>query len=103
VGVQVRPQEPVKIARIGLVLEMVDGSKVMVYADGLHEAQVTLTPDMPMERIPGESLFRPFPAGPSTTSILIEGIGAHKVVFTDPNVKVSVPGRELEAMRRAVQ
>jgi hypothetical protein len=99
----VTSQEPVKIARIGLVLEMADGAKVMVYADDLQGAQATLTTETPMERVPGESLFRPFPAGPPSTSILIEGIGPHKVIFTDPGCRVSSAGRELEAMRRAVQ
>jgi hypothetical protein len=99
-----RPQDPVKLRRIGLVLEMEDGSKVMVYADDLVDAQATITTETPE---PHDFWGRPdwFPRLPRAprTSILIEGIGAHKLVFTEPGVKVSVPGRELEQMRRAVQ
>ena len=92
--------EPVKIRRIGLVLEMADGSKVMVYAQDLAHAEVTLTTDTPMGADPWGKL-RVIDA--PQTSILIEGLEAYRIQHADPGCRVSNAGRELEAMRRAVQ
>jgi hypothetical protein len=94
----VRPPEPVKIKRIGLVLEMEDGSKVMVYADELSHAEVTITTETPAGTGPWGSRITGYPQ----TSILIEGLEAYRIQHADAGCKVSNAGRELEAMRRAV-
>ena len=92
-----------RIKRIGLVLEMADGSKVMVYADELTHAEVTITTE---EAPPANAWWgSPYPGltAPRQTSILIEGLESYRIQHTDPGCRVSNAGRELEAMRRAVQ
>jgi hypothetical protein len=94
--------QAVKIRRIGLVLEMEDGSKVMVYADQLTHAEVTITRTLP-DPIPwGDPRWNKRHAAPPVTSILIDGLESYRIQETAPDVKVSSAGRELEAMRRAV-
>ena len=94
--------EPVKIKRIGLVLEMEDGAKVMVYADELTHAEVTITTE---EVPPAFDIYTGWRrrTAPAQTSILIEGLEAYRIQHADPGCRVSNAGRELEAMRRAVQ
>lgn len=95
--------EPVRIRRIGLVLELEDGSKVMLYSDDLPNAQATITTETPTEAaLDPWGLYRVRPVAPPVTSILLEGIGSHAWVQTPAEAKVSAPGRQLEAIRREV-
>lgn len=97
-----RAKDPVRIARIGLVLDLADGSKVMVYADDLPDAQVTITTDEEPYGWDRPAWLLRFPRA-RRTSILIEGIGAYLVKHADPGAKVSSPGRALETIRREVR
>ena len=96
-----RPQDPVKIRRIGLVLEMDDGSKVMVYADGLTHAEALVQTETPVGTDPLDPWERRRLLGPPETSITITGLEAYRIQCVDPEAKVSAAGRELEQMRRA--
>lgn len=82
--------QPRKIAKIGLVLEMEDGGKIMIYADGLTHAEVTLTRETPMEYVPGEYGRRPFPVGPSETTITITGLESYRLAETMPAMATHV-------------
>ena len=93
----------VKIKRIGLVLEMADGSKVMVYADDLTHAEAVIQTETPVGVDPWDPWQRRRPIGPPETSITITGIEAYRIQWTDADARTSNAGRELEAMRRAVQ
>ena len=94
---------PARLRRIGLVLELEDGSKVMVYADNLDHAQATVTTETPVGEAPGDPWGRRRVLGPPETSILIDGIGAYLVQYVDADVKVSAPGRQLEEIRRSIR
>lgn len=93
--------EAVRIARIGLVLEMEDGSKVMFYADQLGRAQATVTTETPAGTDPWSGRRRLI--GPPETSITITGIEAHRIQWTDAETRVSPAGRALETFRREVR
>lgn len=93
---------PAKIRRIGLVLEMEDGSKVMVYADGLTHAEVLLQTETPVGVDPWDAWQRRRPIGPPETSITITGIEAYRIQHAGPEAKVSKAGRALETFRREV-
>lgn len=94
--------EPVRIARIGLVLEMADGSKVMVYADDLSHAEAVISTETPFEDVPW-SLRGRRPYGPPETSITLTGIEAYRILFADRQSNVNVPSRTLETFRREVR
>lgn len=96
-------QEPVKIARIGLVLELADGSKVMVYADDLDHAEAVIKTETPAGVAPWDPWERRRLLGPPQTSITLTGIETYRLVFADPEAKVSAPGRALETIRREVR
>lgn len=93
--------DPVRIRRIGLVLEMEDGEKVMIYADNLPRAEATIVTETPAGTDPWSGRRRLL--GPPETAITITGIQAYMVQWTRPDAKVSAAGRELEAMRRVFQ
>jgi hypothetical protein len=96
------PQEPVRIARIGLVLEMVDGSKVMVYSDDLPGAEALIKTEGP-EWEPGDPWRPRRPLTPLRTSITITGLESYRIQYAEPGCKVSAPGRALETIRREVR
>lgn len=98
-----RASQAEKITRLGLVLELADGSKVMVYADNLPHAEAAIRTETPVHEIPGDPWGRRRPMGPPRTSITLTGIESYRVVFTDPGAKVSNAGRALETFRREVR
>lgn len=85
---------PVRIARIGLALEMADGSLIQVYTDQCGEATATIEQTTDHEEIgwtPGFPLRRVV-TGQQTT-ITLAGLSAMDVRITYP------PGLELEGQQ----
>lgn len=91
--------QPRKIAKIGLVLEMEDGGKIMIYADNLDHAEVTLTREEPEEVFPWRADTLRRPIGPPETTITITGLEAYRIAETMPAMATHV----LEAMDAGIE
>lgn len=87
--------EPRKIRRIGLVVELEDGGKIMIYADGLTHAEVTLDTEYPVHEYPWGTPDRIRESHPPQTTVTITGIEAYRITETMP----AMASHMLEALK----